>query len=134
MNERLAFIRSVEVFRPYNNEFPGELLWDQGVDDARLDIWADAAIVRIAKQDEQILGIYAMDREGSAAFHLHGVIVAPPARRRGLGRWLVGHAIGVAESKGGRYLLAPVAGASRMLSRIGFARTADGLRFDLLPE
>ena len=55
-------------------------------------------------------------------------------RRQGLGRWLVGHAIGVAESKGARHVLVASAQGRRFLRQIGFTEDPSGLRFDLIPE
>jgi GNAT superfamily N-acetyltransferase len=134
MKPRLDF-RSVEVFRPYANEFPEELLSAEQMSDTSIAAWAAAEMVRIAKLDGYIAGIYALDRTSDAHwFHLHGVIVAHPQRHRGLGTWLTGHAIGVAESKGGRHLTLPCAGGSRCFAHMGFVPHDGSLRFDLIPE
>ncbi len=126
--------REVEMFRPYPNEFPEALLLEAGADEACLNLWLAAEMVRIAKISDQIVGCYAMDRGEDLEFCLHGVIIAPASRKRGLGRWVVGHAIGVAESKGARHLRLAQVGGSRCFERMGFVRDGAGARFDLIPE
>ena len=134
MKPKLNF-RTVEVFRPYVDAFPEELLLAEEMPEALITRWTEAEIVRVAKFGEYVAGIYALDRTPDPYwFQLHGVIIAHPQRHRGLGTWLTGHAIGVAESKGGRHLTLPSAGGSRCFSRIGFVRHDGGLRFDLIPE
>lgn len=125
-------MREIEVFKPYANEFPEHLLAE--ADEAVVTAWQAAETLRIAKQREEILGVYAMQRIDSAWFELLGVVVAQPARHQGLGRWLVGHAIGVAESKGGRHLRVRASGGSRLFAAMGFARDARGLYFDMIQE
>ena len=80
-----------------------------------------AEILRVAKLAGDIVAVYAMQRRGNT-FHLFGVVVAPSVRKQGLGRWVTGHAIGVAESKGGRHLTLDNGGSSRCFSRMGFKR------------
>ncbi len=126
--------RDVEMFRPYANEFPEALLLDAGADETCLARWQSAEMVRIAKIDDEIVGCYAMDRGEGLEFRLHGVVIAPAQRKQGLGRWIVGHAIGVAESKGARHLHLTELGGSRCFERMGFVRAGTGARFDLIPE
>lgn len=141
-------LRAIEVFKPYSNEFPEQLLIDAGSSDSQIERWQAAPIVRITKLDEEIMGVYAMARDevpgvNGLRFELYGLVTAPNVRRQGLGRWLLGHAIGVAESKGGRHLWIDQTGGSRLFSRVGFvpvqadgvAKTASGmLQFDMIPE
>lgn len=127
-------MREVEVFRPYANEVPEDLLWAEDFPPDTVERWLAAEMVRIAKRGEQVLGIYALDRGDGLTYILHGVVVAPGWRKQGLGRWLVGHAIGVAESKGARHVLFPHRQATRLLVNIGFLADPQGLRFDLIPE
>jgi len=127
-------LRDVEVFRPYANEVPEHLLWAEQLSEAQVERWLSADMIRIAKKDEQILAMYAMDRGDGTTYLLQGLVVAPAWRRQGLGRWLVGHAIGVAEAKGARHLRFAGRGASRFFGSIGFVRDGDGQRFDLIPE
>ena len=127
-------LRDVEVFKPYSNEAPEELLWAQGVQETDVQTWLSAEMLRIAKLGDEVLGMYALDRGDGTTYLLHGVVVAPARRRHGLGRWMVGHAIGVAESKGARAILFAGAGARRFFTHIGFRAVAAGQRFDLIPE
>ncbi len=129
-------LRDVEVFKPYTDEFPEHLLLAEGVDDDLLDRWIHAEILRIARYEGEIVGVYAMDRRSSeqTQFDLHGIVVERGTRRRGLGRWLTGHALGVAESKGGRTVWLKSPGRSDCFRRMGFVDIADGLRFDAIPE
>ena len=127
-------LRDIEVFRPYDNEVPEDLLWAEQFDETTVDRWLSAEMVRVAKLGEAVLAIYAMDRGDGETYLLHGAIVASAWRLQGLGRWLVGHAIGVAESKGARHVLYPGEQAKRFLGAIGFVEHSDGQRFDLIPE
>jgi GNAT superfamily N-acetyltransferase len=127
-------LREVEVFRPYGNEVPEELLWAEGMAPADVEQWLAAEMLRIAKRQQEVLGMYAMDRGDGETYTLHGVVVAHGWRKQGLGRWLVGHAIGVAESKGARHVYFQGAGAKRFFANIGFVADRNGQRFDLIPE
>jgi len=127
-------IREVEIFNPYNNEFPEDMLLHEGADEACIDVWREAQLVRIAKVDESIIGIYAMDRLSSRLFYLHGVIVVRGMRHQGLGRWMIGHAIGVAESKGGRQVQTLRTSRTRCFTNIGFMPNGENLQYDLIPE
>lgn len=129
----LAF-REVEVFRPYANEFPEHLLWDAGADETCVERWQAAEMVRIVKYHGEIVALYAMDRDDVTTFRLHGLVVTASWRKQSLGRWVIGHAIGVAESKGGRHIVLPATGASRCFAHIGFIAADGGWRYDLIPE
>ena len=97
-------------------------------------------VLRVAKLGERIIGCYAMneptpiDDQGARSFSLAMVIVEPNYQGNGVGRWLVGHAIGVAESKGGRHLEARLHGPADFFIGLGFEATDDGFRFDMHPE
>ena len=125
-------LREVAVFRPYPDEFPDELF--SVLPHALEDRIAHSEFVRIAKVGRETVAAYAMDRGSDQGFVLHAIVVGEPWRGRGLGRWFVGHAIGVAESKGARYLVIPDASNSRFLDGLGFFATSVGQRFDLVPE
>ncbi len=127
-------LREVEIFRPYVNESPEDLLWAEGVSDEQVQAWMSAELVRVAKLGAVVIGMYAMDRGQKLDFILHGVVVEPSWRKQGLGRWLVGHALGVAESKGGRHVLFPGEIAGRFFSYIGFEAESRGQRFDVIPD
>lgn len=127
-------LRDIEVFKPYADEVPEAMLVDAGGDDRCVTTWLEAATLRVAKLDAEVLGCYAMDRLSTFEFRLHGVVVAPSKRKQGLGRWLTGHAIGVAESKGGRQVSLPQVGSSRCFQHIGFVRREQDWVFDLIQE
>lgn len=97
-------------------------------------------VLRVAKLGELIIGCYAMheptpvDDHVVRTFSLVMVMVEPKYQGNGVGRWLVGHAIGVAETKGGRYLAAQLAGPAAFFAGLGFQATAEGFQFDMYPE
>ena len=126
--------RDLEVHRPYEGEIPLDLLRAGGLGEETGERWLAAEILRIAKLGVRVVGVYAMDRGDGVTYCLHGVVVDAGHRHQGLGRWLIGHAIGVAESKGGRGLLVPHGRARRFFAQIGFVDDPGGQRFDLIPE
>ena len=97
-------------------------------------------VLRVAKLGERIIGCYAMheptliDDQVARTFVLAMVMVEPNYQGNGVGRWLVGHAIGVAETKGGRHLAAQLAGPAAFFTGLGFQSTAGGFQFDMHPE
>lgn len=127
-------LREIEVFRPYSTEVPEDLLWSMDFSEQEVDRWLNSDLLRVAKLGEQVMGVYAMDVTDGVTYLLHGVLVAPSARKQGLGRWLVGHALGVAESKGARGVLFPHASHSRFLAAIGFEAHEQGQRFEMYQE
>ena len=127
-------LREIEIFRPYNDEFPEPLLLEANATEACLTQWQNAEILRIAKRREEILGCYAMVRLNEVEFHLFGVAVQHKVRNQGLGRWVVGHAIGVAESKGARQISIDAIGSSRCLQQVGFERGEDKWTFCMIQE
>ena len=97
-------------------------------------------VLRVAKLGELIIGCYAMheptpvDDHVVRTFSLVMVMVEPKYQGNGVGRWLVGHAIGVAETEGGRHLAAQLAGPAAFFAGLGFQATAEGFQFDMYPE
>ncbi len=102
-------LREVRVYRPYPDEMPCWLLSD---DDAgaslhsRADEGPQGAHARVAKLIGEVIGGYVVVARSPVCYELVNLVVAREFRRRGLGRWLLGHAIGLAESMGGRELVA----------------------------
>lgn len=125
-------LRDIEVFRPYPDELPISLLERESLSEADIDRWLSAETLRVAKLGTQVWGAYAMDRLDATHFHLHGVIVDTARRKQGLGRWMVGHAIGVAESKGGRHLQSN--GRAQLYRRLGFSERNGVHVFDMIQE
>ena len=103
--------RDLRVFEPFAGELPADIVGA-----------GNPGAVRIAKLDGMVLGGYRLERLRGVCFALRTLGVYAPYRRRGVGRWLLGHALGVAESKGGRSVEAhevpPALG--RFLLRAGF--------------
>ena len=115
--------RDARIFRPY----PGEAPWPD----------ADPEWTRVAKLDDAVIGAYEIERTGTLRFRVQALWVKEGFRRHGLGAWLLGHAIGTAESQGGRRIEAP--GGVAFFERYGFSRpgseaTSDVLVLDLTPE
>lgn len=130
--------QDVSIFRPYADEIPWELLLLADPDEARVYEYADADYMRVAKLEDQALGVYVVRARSPTVFELCNLAVAPGWRGRGLGRWLLGHAIGIAESKGGREILIasapPSAGLKRLFERTGFVARGQGFELQLMPE
>jgi GNAT superfamily N-acetyltransferase len=137
----------VRIFRPYPDEVPWELLAEAGFDDAELTGALEVDLLRVAKHEGRVAGVYAIRRQQALRYELLLLTVADGYRRKGLGRWLLGHALGLAETKGGREVVAgpcPAAGPSRaarpqsaawrFLSHLGFEPHEAGLRLILTPE
>ncbi|MCE2460191.1 MAG: GNAT family N-acetyltransferase [Pseudomonadales bacterium] len=115
--------RDVDVYPPYPNEDPADLV---GAAD-------DGELVRVAKLDGRVIGAYRLARTAQARFAIKALVVDEKHRGCGVGRWLLGHAIGIAESKGGRVIDAPP-GAKSFFARSGFEPAGDILRLSLTPE
>ena len=110
--------RDVGVFRPYAHEMP----WPD----------ANAEWTRVAKLGGAVIGAYEIRPLAPTRFQVVALRIAPAWRGRGLGRWLLGHAIGTAESQGARAVEA--ATDSTFYERYGFVRCGDRIAFPLSPE
>lgn len=128
--------QDVEIYRPYPDEIPWDLLSLGEADDERLLENADADFMRVAKYQDQAVGAYVIQPESPTVYVLRNLAVDPAWRRRGLGRWLLGHAIGISESKGAREILVRQAprNVRGLFERIGFRPEGDDLRLLLIPE
>ena len=128
--------QDVEIYRPYADEIPWELLSLTEQDEADLLDSVDADFIRVAKYQDQAIAAYVIDPESPTLYVLKNLAVDPGWRRRGLGRWLLGHAIGISESKGAREILVRQAPrqARGLFERVGFQAEGDDLRLVLMPE
>jgi GNAT superfamily N-acetyltransferase len=128
--------RKVDLFRPYPDEVPWQLLGQTGIDDDTLSELLSLDFVRVAKHQGRVVGAYGLRPLDPTRYELVTLVVEPAYRRQGLGRWLAGHAIGLAETKGGREILArPGPGPSRrFLEQLDFQPDGDALLLTLTPE
>jgi len=118
--------RQVPIYRPYPDEVPWSLLPDGCVA-------PDLNLMRLAKHGGEVIGVYTVAKVSALHYRITALVVAERHRRQGLGRWLLGHAIGICESKGAREISAPAAG-SQLLAQRGFEPTDAGHRLLLTPE
>ena len=85
-------------------EMPWDLLLDADPSRTRVEGYLGDEFTRIAKYREEVVGVYALIRHAATRFEVMNIAVRDDFRGKGLGRWLLGHAIGVAESKGARVI------------------------------
>ncbi|HEY5645608.1 MAG TPA: GNAT family N-acetyltransferase [Pseudomonadales bacterium] len=123
-------LRDVNVYRPYPDEIPWELLEAGGAAAEQ----ADADLMRVAKLDGEAVAVYQLRELDPTRYELVALAVAPDYRRRGLGRWLLGHAIGIAESRGAREIWVRRAQLKGLFLRIGFKAENEALVLRLTPE
>ena len=91
---------------------------------ARRERICPTTLTRIAKRDDDVIGVYALKRHDATTFELMNIAVARAYQGTGLGRRLLGHAIGLAESNGARVIDVGTGnssfGALRFYQRAGF--------------
>jgi ribosomal protein S18 acetylase RimI-like enzyme len=116
--------RDARILRPYPEELPWDLLLDADPSRARIEGYLTDSLTRIAKHEDVVIGAYALQRHDATTFELMNISVAEAFRGTGLGRRLLGHAIGLAESKGARVIEVGTGnssfGALRFYQRAGF--------------
>jgi N-acetylglutamate synthase-like GNAT family acetyltransferase len=130
--------REIEVF----NADPKDLPADLSAIYAQTVAAGTAQILRVAKLNEVIIACYAMhgplleEGESDTDYVLQMVAVQEQYRHQNVGRWLMGHAIGVAESKGGRGLQVPHTAQQDFFLTLGFKadETIGGFRFQMIQE
>ena len=144
-------VRNIEFFRPKVCDIPWQLLSSGAANHSReeLEQMLDMDYTRVANRIEPAatIGVYSMLRIDAQRFELISVAVAPEIEHQLVGRRLLGHALGLAESKAAlEVVLSVCADNTRALDtsqRYGFVRcenteqqTADrvALRFELTPE
>jgi GNAT superfamily N-acetyltransferase len=129
-------LRDVHIFRPYPDEVPWDLLTSESSEssEAALAAVLELNLVRVAKLGDRVVGAYGIRPLSATRFELVALVVAEGYRRQGLGRWLLGHALGLAESKGAREILMRGHGYRRFLARTGFEPHGADLLLTLSPE
>ena len=127
--------RDYEVFRGDPAALPQKMAEIYG------DMQLPPDVLRVAKMHEQVIGCYAMHSPESShsdgklgLFELGMVMVLDTYQRNGVGRWLIGHAIGVTESKGGRELLVTLRGPADFFQGLGFRQVPSGFLYEMRPE
>ncbi|NIP16383.1 MAG: GNAT family N-acetyltransferase [Pseudomonadales bacterium] len=123
-------ITDVRVYRPYPDEVPWDLLDDR----AAVDPSGDEVQIRIAKLGDDLVGVYVAEPLDPLTFRIVDLVVAERWRGRGIGRWLLGHAIGLAESRGAREVQVSDPSPRRFFASIGFVDAGDAMRFLITPE
>jgi len=122
------------MFRPYPEEVPWALLAEAGGDAAALEDSLDLDLVRIAKLDGQIVGAYALRELTPTCFELVALAIRAEARAQGCGRWLLGHALGLAESRGGQAVRVRGQRHAGFLAPVGFVPVDNDLLLEFIPE
>lgn len=126
--------RDLQTFRPYADEMPWELLESSGADPEALAAVRELDLVRIAKLDGRIVAAYGIRPLTPTRYELVALVVAEGWRGKGFGRWMLGHAIGLAESRGGREVLVRGQRSAGFLRRFGFEPAGADLLLELTPE
>ena len=120
--------REYPIFRPREDECPHRLLELPKDESVNLDA------IRVAKHQDHVVAAYKFRRLTSLTFEIERVGVSERYRSRGLGSWMLAHAIGIIESKGGREVIVH-AHACEFLLRLGFEETdSNQLRLLLTAE
>lgn len=121
--------RRFPIYRPHWNERPEELLEREILSEAELD-W-----IRIAKDNNKVIAAYTIEQLDTWNFSLVSLSVAGPYREQGLGRWMLFHAVGLIESKGGRVVHVRCAELLCFVKHAGFSMvSSDHYVLDLNPE
>lgn len=121
-------VRNIEFYRPDTADLPWDLLEGGAarleLDELKRELDLDYTRVACRIEPPQTLGIYAMRRHSITHFELISLCVVPDYEHQLLGRRLLGHALGLAESKAGREVELSVCAANTralaMVQRYGF--------------
>lgn len=128
-------MREIRIYYPYPQDFPKALLASSGLAESCIEAARTEPLLRIAKHRDTAIGVYLLVKESVEQFRITALAVQPEFRGRGLASWLVGHALGVAETKGAREVVCGVhAAVNRLLPRLGFVERAGDWRLEILPE
>jgi GNAT superfamily N-acetyltransferase len=126
--------QDTRMFRPYPDEVPWELLRLADPSEERILDYADADLMRVAKYEDEAVGVYVVRPETPTRYEICNLAVAPAYRHKGLGRWLLGHAIGLAETKGAREIVVRRTPLRGLFRKTGFVEDDGGIRLELQPE
>lgn len=126
--------RDATIYRPYTDEIPWDLLLEADPDERRVRAYTDPDLIRVAKYEGVAVGAYVIRPLSAIRTELCTLVVSKPFRRAGLGRWLLGHAIGLTETRGGREIFVAGVPLRGLFARTGFKVVDGGLLFELTPE
>jgi len=115
-------LATLPIVRPRPEEMPWDLLLDADPSRERIESYLDPKLTRAVKHEGEMLGVYVLARHAPTRFELMNIAVRADCRGHGLGRWLLGHAIGLAESLGGRVV--EVGTGNSSLDALGFYQRA----------
>ena len=94
----------------------------------------DLDFIRVAKHDNQVIAAYRFKQVSPSVFEICYLRVEEAFQGQGLGSWLLAHAIGIIESKGGREVITRCKQRT-LFARVGFKQgLSDRLRLTLIPE
>lgn len=113
---------------------PWDLLLLGGADRQVLQEVVALELVRVAKLEGRIVAAYGIRPETPTCYELVALTVEDVWRGRAFGRWLMGHALGLAESRGGREVVVRGQRYADFLRRFGFEPSGNDLRLELTPE
>ncbi len=131
----LFLTREIRIYFPYPQDFPKALLTLSGLADPLVEAARAEPLLRIAKHRDTAIGVYLLVKESVEQFRITALAVQPEFRGRGLASWLVGHALGVAETKGAREVVCMNHTAvNRLLPRLGFVERAGDWQLEIQPE
>ncbi|MYD42610.1 MAG: GNAT family N-acetyltransferase [Gammaproteobacteria bacterium] len=120
--------REYPIFRPRPDECPYDLL---ALDPSQT---VDLDTIRVSKHGDRVIAAYKLRRLSAVTYEIERLGVALSYRHQGLGSWLLAHAVGIAESKGGREVVVNSSYCG-FFGRLGFEAIADHeLRLALQPE
>ena len=126
--------RDATIYRPYTDEIPWDLLFEADPDEQRVMAYTDPDLIRVAKYEGVAIGAYVIRPLSDIRNELCTLVVSQPFRHAGLGRWLLGHAIGLTETRGGREIFVANVPLRGLFARTGFVSVDGGLLFTLIPE
>ena len=93
--------RSIRFTRP-RDDLPWELLLDADPSRRQVESYLSDGLTRIAWHGDDVVGVYVLAIREPTRFELMNIAVDATHRGKGIGRWVIGHALGLAESKGAR--------------------------------
>ncbi len=122
--------RQFPIFRPHWHERPTQLLQVEIETEHQLDD------IRIAKHQDAVIAAYRIKKSTPIDFELLDLAVLTQYQNLGLENWMVLHAVGLIESRGGRKVHARLTGPiAHFLTEIGFSELNENrYLLELTPE